>query len=260
MICPINYFIGQFYLFALFELLKIPMSKVSISQNSILIEKSSILTGQYFDNEIAGIDEAGRGCLAGPVVAAAVILPKDAKIDGLDDSKVLPSQYRSAISAEIGMIALAWGLGVVWPAEIDRINILQATFKAMSHAVATLKITPRLLLVDGDKRIPPQWLMKETHRDYTQQNIIDGDAKIPVISAASIIAKVFRDDLMERLDSHYPGYGFAKHKGYGTEEHIKAIQSKGPSRMHRLTFAKVKTNHLSSSQPEIDGEQSSLFL
>ena len=193
----------------------------------------------YKPAEVAGIDEAGRGCLAGPVVAAAVILPAGVKIAGLDDSKVVPATRRAGMAAEIGAVALAWGLGVVWPREIDAINILEATFKAMSRAVRVLKKTPELLLVDGDKQIPGAWLQRETGRLYTQRAIVDGDALVPAISAASILAKVFRDDLMGRLDRRYPGYGFARHKGYGTAEHLAALEALGPCPLHRMTFRKV---------------------
>lgn len=200
---------------------------------------------------VAGIDEAGRGCLAGPVVAAAVILPDTYAIAGLNDSKVVPATRRAGMAAEIGAVALAWGLGVVWPWEIDRINILEATFKAMSRAVATLRIPPERLLVDGNKTIPSFWLRRETGHDWHQKAIVDGDALVPVISAASIIAKVFRDNLMEKLALRYPNYGLEKHKGYGTQEHVTALVKLGPCRMHRLTFRKVR--------PESGNEQGSLL-
>lgn len=192
------------------------------------------------DGLVAGIDEAGRGCLAGPVVAAAVILPKKWTIPGLDDSKVVPATRRAGMAAEIGAVAVAWGLGVVWPWEIDRINILEATFKAMSRAVRTMKVAPERLLVDGNKTIPLFWLQRETGRSWPQKAIVDGDALVPVISAASILAKVYRDTLMEKLHVRYAGYGFEKHKGYGTREHLEALERLGPCRMHRLTFRKVR--------------------
>ena len=193
-------------------------------------------------DRVAGIDEAGRGCLAGPVVAAAVILPPGARIEGLNDSKVVPVTRRAGMAAEIGAQALGWGLGVVWPREIDGLNILEATFKAMSRAVRVLARVrvPELLLVDGDKTIPPHWLTRETGQGFAQKAIVDGDALAPVISAASVLAKVFRDDLMERLDRRYPGYGFARHKGYGTPEHLAALRRLGPSPLHRLSFRKVR--------------------
>ncbi len=188
----------------------------------------------------AGIDEAGRGCLAGPVVAAAVILPEDANIPGLADSKVLSPSRRDGLAAEIGTVALAWGLGVVWPSEIDRINILQATFKAMCHAASVLKVRPEALLVDGNQTVPEHlFRMRGWKVAPVQKAVVDGDALVPSISAASIIAKTFRDMLMEKLDRRYPGYGFARHKGYGSREHLEALGRLGPSPMHRLTFRGV---------------------
>jgi len=204
----------------------------------------------YKPEQIAGIDEAGRGCLAGPVVAAAVILPAGTTIAGLNDSKVVPATRRAGMAAEIGAAAIAWGLGVVWPREIDAVNILEATFKAMSRAVRVLKKEPELLLVDGDKEIPSLWLRREPGRLFAQKSIVDGDARVPVISAASILAKVFRDDLMERLDRRYPGYGFARHKGYGTAEHLAALEKLGPCPLHRMTFRKVRAEDTGPPQKQ----------
>lgn len=200
--------------------------------------------GEWFSgiplSRIAGIDEAGRGCLAGPVVAAAVILPEGASISGLADSKVLSPTRRDGLAAEIGTVALAWGIGVVWPPEIDRINILQATLKAMCHAAAVLKVRPQGLLIDGNQLVPEplfaRWGWSPLPR---QKSVVDGDALVPVISAASIIAKTFRDMLMDKLDRRYPGYGFAKHKGYGSKEHFAALREHGPCPMHRKTFRGV---------------------
>lgn len=183
----------------------------------------------------AGIDEAGRGCLAGPVVAGACILDPSNPIEGLTDSKKLTEKRRQALYPEIKEKALAWGIGVAWPEEIDRINILQSTFHAMHRAVECLRVSPVFLAIDGNATIP-----KEIAGTIDQQAIVKGDLKIQAISAASILAKTFRDDLMVKLDKRYNGYGFAGHKGYGTKEHIAAIAAKGPCRMHRLTFAKVK--------------------
>ncbi|SIO18166.1 ribonuclease HII [Halodesulfovibrio marinisediminis] len=183
----------------------------------------------------AGIDEAGRGCLAGPVVAGACILDPSNPIEGLTDSKKLTEKRRQALYPQIKEKALAWGIGVAWPQEIDRINILQSTFHAMHRAVQCLKVTPVLLAIDGNATIP-----KEIVGNIDQQCIVKGDLKIQAISAASILAKTFRDDLMVKLDKRYSGYGFAGHKGYGTKAHIEAIAANGPCRMHRLTFAKVK--------------------
>ncbi len=190
---------------------------------------------------IAGIDEVGRGCLAGPVVAAAAILPPEAKIEGLDDSKAVPAKRRAGLAERIGEVAVAWGLGLVWPREIDRINILEATFKAMSRAVRTLKVRPKLLLVDGNREIPRGWLQSEAGFVPPQRIIVGGDALVPAISAASILAKVYRDDLMERMDRCYPGYGFSRHKGYGTAEHLAMLRKYGPCPIHRMTFRKVRS-------------------
>lgn len=178
----------------------------------------------------AGIDEAGRGCLAGPVVAGAVILPRS-DIPGLADSKKISPLKRDLLAAEIKSSALAWSIGLSWPGEIDRINILQATLKAMIKAVTRLKIRPVHVLIDGNQKIP---------LNISQQTIIGGDASERCISAASILAKTFRDRLMESLDNKYPGYGFARHKGYGTREHLMSIRRMGPSPIHRMTFRGVK--------------------
>lgn len=196
--------------------------------------------------ECAGVDEAGRGCLAGPVVAAAVILPPDCDLPGLDDSKVLSPQARQELAPRIRECALAWGLGFSWPREIERVNILQATFAAMARAVAALRPAPPALaglLVDGPHPIPGHVLrriLEPVRRDLAQRAVVDGDVLIPAISAASILAKTCRDALMERLDRRYPGYGLALHKGYGTAEHREAIRCLGPCRLHRRTFRGVR--------------------
>ena len=220
--------------------------KKSVSVQEELLLCPSAKPGDWFPgipvSAVAGIDEAGRGCLAGPVVAAAVILPEGAVIPGLADSKVLSPTRRDGLAAEIGAVALAWGLGVVWPPEIDRINILQATLKAMCHAASVLKVRPKGLLIVGNQTIPEP-LFRQRAACWTssprQKSIVDGDALVPVISAASIIAKTFRDMLMDKLDNRYPGYGFAKHKGYGSKEHFAALRELGPCPMHRKTFRGV---------------------
>lgn len=195
---------------------------------------------------MAGIDEAGRGCLAGPVVAAAVILPEHYDLPGLTDSKALSAARREELAPRIRRCALAWGLGIVWPATIDRINILQATFEAMSRAVVRLGQRPGLLLVDGNKTVPgpvllPHWRARHADApDLPRQNaVVGGDRLVPAISAASILAKTWRDRLMEHLDKRWPGYGFARHKGYGTADHYEALRALGPCRQHRLTFRGV---------------------
>lgn len=185
---------------------------------------------QYGDSDrICGIDEAGRGPLAGPVVAGAVILPKDLKIMYLNDSKQLSPRIRDCLYDEIMGKALAVGVGVVPPECIDEVNILQATYKAMRMALDDLKVLPDVLL--NDAVIIPQV-------DIPQVKIIKGDSKSLSIAAASVIAKVTRDRMMETYDQIFPEYGFAKHKGYGTKEHVEAIKKYGPSPIHRATFIK----------------------
>ena len=178
---------------------------------------------------VCGIDEAGRGPLAGPVVAGAVILPEDCEILWLNDSKQLSEKKREALYDEIMEKALAVSVGMASPARIDEINILQATYEAMALAVKDLNVVPDLLL--NDAVTIPQIPVK-------QIGIIKGDARSLSIAAASIMAKVTRDHLMEEYDKLYPEYGFAKHKGYGTAAHIKAIKEYGPCPIHRRTFIK----------------------
>lgn len=178
----------------------------------------------------AGIDEAGRGCLAGPVVAGAVILPPDFDLPGLTDSKKLSSRRRAVLAQAIKAQAVSWALGFSWPGEIDRINILQATLAAMARALDALSVSPDLVLVDGNQRFPSH---------LPQQTVIGGDALHPCISAASILAKTFRDDLLLCMDLRYPGYGLAEHKGYGTKLHLDALRRLGPSPAHRLSFRGV---------------------
>ncbi|MGG3806902.1 ribonuclease HII [Geobacillus thermodenitrificans] len=179
---------------------------------------------------IAGIDEAGRGPLAGPVVAAAVILPKDAYLPGLDDSKRLTPAKREALFAQIEECAVAIGVGIVSAAEIDEWNIYEATKQAMAKAVAALSPSPEHLLVDA-MTVPCV---------LPQQRLIKGDANSASIAAASIIAKVTRDRWMHELDRRYPQYGFARHMGYGTPEHLAAIRRYGVTDEHRRSFAPVR--------------------
>lgn len=178
---------------------------------------------------ICGIDEAGRGPLAGPVVAGAVILPKDSRILYLNDSKQLSPQKREELFDIIMEEAVSVGVGIVSAQRIDEINILQATYEAMREAVAELWPAPELLLNDA-VRIPGITI--------PQVPIVKGDAKSLSIAAASVIAKVTRDRMMVQYEELYPGYGFAKSKGYGTREHIEMIQKNGPSPIHRATFIK----------------------
>ena len=200
-----------------------------------------------------GIDEAGRGCLAGPVVAAAVMLPAHYDLPGLDDSKKLTAAQRERLAAGIRAQALAWGLGMVWQGDIDRVNILQATFMAMARAVGSLRPRPaappppppfplRYILVDGNKTIPTALLSRyaPAWAGFAQRAEVSGDARIPCIAAASILAKTCRDRLMEHLHRRYPCYGFARHKGYGTSAHRAALRLHGPCPLHRLTFGDVR--------------------
>ena len=178
---------------------------------------------------ICGIDEAGRGPLAGPVVAGAVILPKGSRILYINDSKKLSEKKRDELFDVIKEEAFSYGIGIVSPERIDEINILQATYEAMRDAVSQLYVQPDLLLNDA-VTIPGI--------DIKQIPIIKGDAKSLSIASASILAKVTRDRLMTEYDSLYPEYGFAKHKGYGTKVHIEAIKEYGPCPIHRRTFIK----------------------
>ncbi len=180
---------------------------------------------------VAGVDEVGRGPLAGPVVAAAVILDPEQPIAGLADSKKLSEKRREAMDLEIRERALAWSLGRAEVEEIDRINILQASLLAMQRAVESLSVPPQHALVDGN-RCP--------ELACTAEAIVGGDGSEPVISAASIIAKVARDREMMELDLQYPGYGLAKHKGYPTKAHLQALQDLGVTQIHRRSFGPVK--------------------
>lgn len=176
---------------------------------------------------LCGVDEAGRGPLAGPVVAGAVILPKDCEILYLNDSKKLSEKRREELYLEIREKAVAWNVGIVSPMVIDQINILQATYEAMREAVGQLSIVPDLLL--NDAVTIPEVAIR-------QVPIIKGDAKSISIGAASIVAKVTRDRLMVQYDEVYPAYGFAANKGYGAQMHIEALKKYGPCPIHRKTF------------------------
>ena len=178
-------------------------------------------------NLIAGVDEAGRGPLAGPVCAAAVILPKDLIIEGVNDSKKLTEKKRDLLFDEIKEKAIAYSIQFVYPDIIDEINIRQASHKAMADAVENLGIAPQHILIDGNDNIP---------FDLPYTYIVKGDAKSQTIAAASILAKVSRDRLMVEIDKEYPEYGFAKHKGYGTKAHMEAIQKFGVTKVHRQSF------------------------
>jgi ribonuclease HII len=179
---------------------------------------------------IAGVDEAGRGPLAGPVVAAAVILDPARKVRGLRDSKIMTPEQRTRVAADIRTKAIAWAVAASDVGEIDALNILRATLLAMRRAVESLTVQPLEVLIDGDHC--PQL----TCPAYA---IVKGDRDVAAISAASIIAKTTRDAMLEVLDREYPMYGFARHKGYGTPEHLAALDLHGPCPAHRRTFAPV---------------------
>ena len=191
---------------------------------------------------ICGIDEAGRGPLAGPVVAAAVVLPKSARLPGITDSKKLTPEQRENFCPKIRSRALAIGIGVVDNVEIDRINILQATFRAMTSAVGRLETGPDFLLIDGPYELRLQ---------IEQRGIVQGDRLSISIAAASIIAKVHRDRLMCEFHETFPQYGFDSHKGYGTARHCEAIRRHGPCSLHRITFNGV----LHGTECRIDDEE-----
>ena len=178
---------------------------------------------------ICGVDEAGRGPLAGPVCAAAVILPSHIDIPGLNDSKKLTDKRRRELMPVIKEKAIAWGVGFASHQEIDEINILQATFLAMERAIAELKIKPELALIDGNR---------EKDFGIPVKTVVKGDSRSASIAAASVIAKVTRDDLMLAEAEKYPVYGFEIHKGYGTKAHYEALRQHGPSPIHRMTFLK----------------------
>lgn len=209
------------------------LARAGKKQAALLKEEARIGKMRRYEEDyksfsaICGIDEAGRGPLAGPVVAGAVILPKDCRILYINDSKQLSAKRREELYDEITDAAIAWGVGYSTPARIDEINILQATYEAMREAVSKLGVTPDLLLNDA-VTIPGI--------TCRQVPIIKGDAKSISIAAASILAKVTRDRLMRDYDSVLPQYHFAKNKGYGSAEHIEALKTYGPSPIHRKTF------------------------
>jgi ribonuclease HII len=183
------------------------------------------------DGFVCGVDEAGRGPLAGPVVAAAVILDPARRIDGLDDSKKLGAAKREALALEIRAKAVAWSVASASVEEIDRLNILQATMLAMRRAVEGLTVVPEKALIDGN-RCPLLSCAAEA--------IVKGDGKVAAIAAASILAKTWRDEFMVALHADYPGYGFAAHMGYPTPVHLAALRALGPSAVHRQSFAPVR--------------------
>jgi ribonuclease HII len=180
---------------------------------------------------IAGVDEVGRGPLAGPVVAAAVIIPRDAVFPGLKDSKRLTHETRLLLDAQIREQALAFALREVGPRQIETLGILAASLRAMAQAVKALSLLPEIVLVDGPHPLP---------LDYPQQPVVKGDDRCPSISAAAVLAKVHRDRLMASYHRQYPQYNFPQHKGYATAEHLEALRCWGPCPIHRRTFSGVK--------------------
>lgn len=193
----------------------------------------SIVFGAGYEPwEVAGVDEVGRGPLAGDVVAAAVILDPTRPIAGLRDSKKLSAARREALALQIRDQALAWAVARASVAEIDELNILQASLLAMHRAVQALQVQPRYVLVDGNRL--PRW-------PYVSEPVVGGDDRVPAIAAASILAKVQRDSELVALDLSYPGYGFAAHKGYPTRAHLQALRAFGITPLHRRSFAPVKS-------------------
>lgn len=195
----------------------------------------------YYNKNLieAGCDEAGRGCLAGSVYAAAVILPKDYRNDALNDSKRLSASRRYKLREEIMRDAVAWAVGVVTPSEIDEINILNASILAMHRAVDQLSVRPQALIIDGNRFRP--------YQDLPYTTIVKGDGKYQSIAAASILAKTFRDDYMKELHEQFPFYGWNRNAGYPTREHREAIREHGITPYHRKTF-----NLLGDGQLELE--------
>lgn len=188
-----------------------------------------MLAAYYKKNQIeAGCDEAGRGCYAGPVVASAVILPKNFKHPLLNDSKKLSPAQRETLRPIIEEKAIAWGIGVIDHEEIDKINILKASFKAMHQAIASLTTTPTLLLIDGNRF--------SAYPSIQHQCFVKGDGRFAAIAAASILAKTYRDRLMQKLHQEFPQYGWNKNMGYGTAAHRNAIDTHGLCKYHRKSF------------------------
>ena len=179
---------------------------------------------------ICGIDEAGRGPLAGPVVVASVIMPNGSMIEGVNDSKKVSEKKREKLFELIKEEAISYGIGIIWQEEIDEINILEATKKALTKSLEEMEIKPEIILVDA--------LTKINTLGIPYRSVVKGDAKIYSIAAASILAKVTRDRIMREMDELYPQYGFAAHKGYGTAKHMEAIREYGLCPIHRKTFTK----------------------
>ena len=197
----------------------------------------------YTQDFMAGVDEVGRGALFGPVVAAAVILPPEALTPlieaGVTDSKQLSSRQRQHLAHEIRAVAIACEIGIASVAEIDQLNILQASLLAMHRAIAKLSVQPSLCLIDGNQKIPALLI--------PQQTLVKGDQHSVAIAAASIVAKVWRDTFITRLATHYPAYDLISNKGYGTARHRQALQRWGPSPLHRRSFSPCRVNELGAT-------------
>lgn len=195
------------------------------------------LSNKYYEGLIeAGCDEAGRGCLAGSVFAAAVILPDGYTNDMLNDSKQLSEKKRYLLREQIERDAVAWSVGIVTAQEIDKINILNASILAMHRAIDGLKVRPEALIIDGNRF--------KQYQELPHTTIVKGDGKYLAIAAASILAKTYRDDYMKDIDKEYPAYQWGKNKGYPTKAHYAALRANGPSPYHRLTFAGVVERQL----------------
>ncbi len=214
--------------------------RMKIERDKLAYEKEMLALGAEY---IAGVDEVGRGPFAGPVVCAAVIMPLDAEnlIDGVDDSKKIKEERREQLAALIRERAVAYKICEESPETIDEINILEATKRCMKRAVEGLSVQPDIVFVDGNFRIDIE---------LPQQNIVRGDALSYSIGAASLLAKVYRDSLMREYDKQYPQYGFARHKGYGTAVHIRALKEFGPCPIHRKTFIKKILEERESGAPQ----------
>ena len=195
-----------------------------------LARAESLLAGERAT--VAGVDEAGRGPLAGPVVAAAVVLDRERRWDGIDDSKKLDAGKREVLYARVLSQARAFAWCVIGSREIDRVNIRRASLEAMRRAVLRLAVEPDLVLIDGLDTVPGL--------DCEQRSVVDADATLLSVAAASVVAKVVRDRIMLRLDRVWPAYGFARHKGYGTAEHLAALERHGPCPIHRFSYAPVQ--------------------
>lgn len=204
--------------------MKMKETEIERLNNMLVFENEAYEKGYKY---VCGVDEAGRGPLCGPVVAAAVILPKDAHIEGVNDSKKLSEKKREKLFDDIMENAIAVGVGISDIEVIEDINILGATKEAMKEAISNLNINPDYVLIDGNQDITI---------DIDRQTVVSGDARSESIAAASIIAKVTRDRMLKTYDEMYPEYGFAKHKGYGTKAHIEAIKEYGLSPIHRPSF------------------------